>query len=131
MKSQQIKEFLMSVGEIELLTPKSSPEIRQGDERNEVKFQDEFIEIHKKHNPSLGFKIKKINDHIELCQIGCGQIVTNQRIEYRAAHPDEPNWRVKCANCGKYKHPSEPGIIENKSMMPTIFAEYRKSLKDK
>lgn len=131
MKTNELKEFLTSIGEIEDLTPKTSPEVRQGDEVNEVKYQTEFIEINRHHNPSLGFKLKKLNDHVQACEIGCGKIVANQVIEYRFVNPDEKRFRIKCTNCGKYKHPERDGIIEQSALVQTVFANYRKSLKDK
>lgn len=57
-------------------------------------------------NPTLGFRIKRIRNQSRLCEIGCGDIVDYQVVEYRFGTSPAPHWKTRCANCQKYLHPN-------------------------
>ena len=70
------------------------------------------VPVEVKENPTLGFDLIKVKDHVAICELGCGDIVTNQRIERRYCETPQPHWRTKCANCGCFVSPDGVGFIE-------------------
>jgi hypothetical protein len=127
MNKQQLLDFCQEVGQVEILKPKSVPNVRQDpDESNEVRIDDQWVTIDKQVNPSLGFKLKKINPHIEACQLGCGDIVEDQVIQYRMYAFDE-GWRTRCVNCQKALDPD--GNLVPGYAAPQAWATRRRQLK--
>lgn len=125
MKKEDLKEFIKSVAEIEELKPKKDPNIRLDDDAEDiVRVGDEWVELTAKSNPTLGFKFIKLKDRHAVCELGCGDIVSNQVIEKRFNRTPEPHWRVKCMNCSCYVSPDGKGFIESPTMVSAAYIKY-------
>lgn len=130
MEKKQLKDFIESVAEIKELAPKKDPKIRLDDGVNElVRHGDEWVEINSKENPTLGFKFIKLKDKHQSCELGCGDIVTNQVIERRLALTPEKHWRTRCQNCGCYLSPDGQGFLEGGHQIQAAYVKYFNSLK--
>lgn len=130
MNNKQLKEFVQSVAEIKELTPKKDPSIRLDDNAEElVRVGDEWFEITAKSNPTLGFKFIKLKEQHRACELGCGDIVANQKIEKRLAFTPEKHWRTRCANCGCYVSPDGEGFIEGGHQIAAAYLRHFNSLK--
>ena len=65
-----------------------------------------------KENPTLGFDLVKLKDKHSICQLGCGEVVTNQVIERRLATTPKKHWRTRCKNCDRYVGPDGQTFIK-------------------
>jgi len=129
MKKQQILDFLETVAEIQPKKPAKSPEHRlDATHTNDVVIDGEWVTINQKNNPSLGVKIIKLKDRHAVCELGCGDIVTNQVIESRICFHPESHWRTRCMNCGCYPTPDGKGFVQGSN---GIAAAYRAWLLEK
>ena len=63
-------------------------------------------------NPTLGFELVKLKDQHKLCELGCGEIVTNQIIEKRFGATPKSHWKTRCKNCDCYVSPDGEGFIK-------------------
>lgn len=93
----------------------------------EVRQNDEWLELERKTNPTLGFKFVKIKDQARPCELashGCKDFPINQIIEKRFVTTPEPHWRTRCANCGHYKHPGEQLLIASSGEMISVSNRY-------
>lgn len=125
MDKKQIQEFVESVAEVEYLRPKTDPSIRLDEtDINEIVYDGNLIEINKKSNPTLGYKLVKFKDVFRACELGCGDIVSNQRIEYKVQHPEDGCWRIRCVNCSRTVNP-EGGFLESHEV-GIFFSNYRR-----
>jgi hypothetical protein len=75
-------------------------------------------------NPTLGFDLVKVKDKHELCQLGCGEVVTNQVIELRHATTPKKHWRTRCRNCDCYVSPDGQGFIKGSHAVQHAFAKH-------
>lgn len=112
MDKKKFKEFLTSVAEVAEVKPTKNPSIRQSDDFDDlVRFENNMINISFEDNPTLGFKLVKLKENIKPCELGCGDIVTDQKIEKRLSITPRPHWKTKCMNCGCYVSPDKKGFI--------------------
>jgi hypothetical protein len=92
---------------------------------NEVVYDGEVIELERTFNPTLGIKFIRLKPRMEICEIGCGNIIDRQVLEKNYTTYPVPHWRTKCRTCGKYQHPSGDGLIEDKgTTIANTFATY-------
>lgn len=75
-------------------------------------------------NPTLGFQLIKLKDQHRLCELGCGEIVTNQIIERRYAQTPKKHWRTRCKNCDCYLGPDGKDFIKGSHAVQHAFARY-------
>lgn len=130
MEKKQLKDFIESVAEIKELSPKKDPAIRLDDGVDElVRYGNEWVELNSKANPTLGFKFIKLKDKHQACELGCGDIVTNQVIERRLAFTPQKHWRTRCQNCGCYVSPDGLGFIDGSHQVAAAFIRHFNSLK--
>lgn len=130
MDNKQLKEFIKQVAEIEELKPKKDPTIRLDDDAEDlVRLGNEWVEVTAKSNPTLGFKFIKLKETHKVCELGCGDIVTNQVIEWRLAMSPEKHWRTRCNNCACYVSPDGKGFIQGGHAIAAAYARYFNSLK--
>jgi hypothetical protein len=128
MDNNKLKEWIKTVAEIRDIKPAKSPT------HNRLPVQiitevDEFGEEHTTvrevtENKTLGFTLVKLKDTHRLCEMGCGDIVTNQVIERRLCLNPESHWRTRCANCGVYASPDGQGFIEGGHAVAAAFMRY-------
>lgn len=83
----------------------------------------EITEVENQANPTLGFELVKLKDQIALCELGCGDVVTNQLVERRICSGPKPHWRTQCKTCGCYLSPDGEYFVRGAH---AIAAEYVK-----
>jgi len=93
--------------------------IELDEDGNEIEVEREVTE-----NATLGFDLVGIKPILRACELGCGDIVANQRIERRFNRMPEPHWRTKCVNCSCYVSPDGEGFIEQPSMVAAAYLKY-------
>ena len=118
MDNKKFIEKLQEVAEVEFRAPKTIKEDHDTESPLEpVRYNGEIVYINRDTNPTLGVKVKKIKPSIQACQMGCGEIITNQIIESRYVLTPYRHWRERCGNCGKYTHPSGEGFVEDSKLI--------------
>jgi hypothetical protein len=64
--------------------------------------EEEEIEIEEiMYNPTLGYAIVGLKERHAVCELGCGEVVTNQKIQKKLIFTPERHWRTYCTNCKK------------------------------
>jgi hypothetical protein len=63
-------------------------------------------------NITIPKKIKSIKHQPKLCELNCGQMLINQKIERSYHSWPEPHWRTKCTNCQHYLHPKGDRLVK-------------------
>jgi hypothetical protein len=125
MDRTKLKQFLYEVAEVEELKPKKLATLKQDDDEiNQVLYQGQHIELNIKQNPTLGIKIKGLKPIVKECQLGCGQSIANQRIEFKHYGYPEPHWRTRCDNCQKYVSPCGEFLIDNASTFNAAYIKW-------
>ena len=125
MDNKQIKDFVESVAEIKLLKPVTDGS-RPPDDATEVFYNGEWIEVSQKANPTLGFKFIKLKDVERECELGCGKIVKNQKLERRLAFTPVKHWRTRCTKCQAYVHPNGVDLIKGSHLVQATFLKHFK-----
>ena len=75
-------------------------------------------------NPTLGFDLVKLKDQHRVCELGCGEVVTNQVIERRLATTPKKHWRTRCKNCDHYVSPDGEGFIKGSHAVQLAFVKH-------
>jgi hypothetical protein len=75
-------------------------------------------------NPTLGFKFIKLKDIERECQLGCGKIVKNQKLEKRLAFTPIKHWRTRCTTCQSYVHPNGVDLIKGAHLVQATFLRH-------
>lgn len=123
MDRKQIKEFCELVGIVEELKPVTSPEFRPSEQTEMVKFKDQWIEVNREQNDTLGFKLIKLKDQYRLCELGCGEVIPNQIIEKKVHFTPQSHWRTKCMACKKWVSPDGTQMIDSPQVYRRLLAE--------
>jgi hypothetical protein len=86
----------------------------------------EEIEVEREvtENPTLGFDLVKVKDRAAVCELGCGDIVTNQLIERKLATYPHKHWRTRCATCDHYVSPDGLGFIRGGHSIQQAYIVY-------
>ena len=128
MDNNILKQWIESVAEIKELKPvKSTSHPRLAVEvftEVDEDGEEQTIVREVNENPTLGFKLVRLRDQHRLCEIGCGDIVTNQVIEKRLCFSPEKHWRTRCATCGNYVSPDGKGFIEGGHTVAAAFVKW-------
>ena len=91
-------------------SPNSRPAIEYITEIDELGEEyQRAVEI--KDNPTLGFELIKLKEQHRLCELGCGDVVTNQVIERRHCESPKPHWRTRCGACNAFVSPTGEEFI--------------------
>lgn len=123
----KFKEWIKTVAEIKELSPKKDPNIRlDNDAQDLVRHGDEWVEVTAKANPTLGFQFVKLKDKTAVCELGCGDIVSNQVVEKRFCESPQPHWRTRCNNCGCFVSPDGVGFIEGGHQVQAAYVKFFK-----
>lgn len=130
MDKQEYTRKLAELAEVKQNKPKKTPGIRLDEtHQNDVRVGDEWILVNKDQNATLPLEFVKAKDVIRSCELGCGDIVTNQRIEKRLCWTPERHWRTKCATCGCYVSPDGLGFIEGAHQIQGAYIKHYNSIK--
>lgn len=125
MDKQEFKRQLEQVAEIKVPKPKTSPGIRLDEtHQNDVRVGDEWILVNKEQNDTLPFEFIKAKDRIASCELGCGDIVTNQVIEKRYCQSPVGHWRTRCGNCQCFVSPDGLGFIEGGHAVQAAYIKF-------
>lgn len=73
-------------------------------------------------NITIPKKIKAIKHEPKLCELGCGQMVIDQKIEKRYSDYPIKHWKTKCSNCQYYLHP-EGHLVRGTNEITAYFAK--------
>ena len=72
-------------------------------------------------NQTLGIEIIKLKPITKLCEMGCGKVIPNQKLEKRMSVYPVPHWKTKCCNCGKYLAPNGIDLLEDSHRAQAAF----------
>ena len=130
MDKQEYQRKLSELAEIKKPKPKTTPGIRLDDtDQNDVRNGEEWILVNKQQNDTLPIELVKTKDIIRSCELGCGEIVTNQVVEKRMCWTPKAHWRTKCVNCGCFVSPDGLGFIEGGHAIQAAYMRYFNGLK--
>lgn len=130
MDKKKFREFIESVAEIKDVKPLTDPKIRLDENSGgEVRYEDEWINIGKSVNPTLGFKFVKLKTTSRPCSLGCGDLVKNQVVEKKLHTYPNLHWRTNCKSCGHTVSPDGQGFIKGTGAIQAAF--YRWYIKNK
>lgn len=127
MDKNELKQRIQEVAIIKEKKPTKSPThnrlakevvIEVDDDGEEYEVEREITE-----NPTLGFELVALKDQHRVCELGCGNIVSNQKIEKRLTHYPEPHWRTRCVNCTRYISPLDGTMVE-KNKIQSVYWTY-------
>jgi hypothetical protein len=125
MDKNELKQRIEQVAVIKDLSPKKDPTIRLNDGVDEcVRAGDDWVEINSKYNPTLGFEFIKLKEQHRLCELNCGDIVSNQVIEKRLCTSPETHWRTRCANCKRYVSPEDGTMVTQHEIQSITWRYY-------
>ena len=127
MDPNELRQWLEQVAELKDRKP-----VRTASHRPAIEYITEVdedgeeyqIPVEVKDNPTLGFDLVKVKDQHRLCELGCGEIVTNQIIEKRHVITPKKHWRTRCKNCDCYVSPDGKGFIKGSHSVQHAFARY-------
>lgn len=134
MDKKEFRQKLEEVAVIKDRKPVRTPKHHRWAKETVIEIDEvtgEEIEVEREitENPTLGIEIVKLKDFIKLCDLGCGDIVTNQFVEKRFCPTPEPHWRTKCATCGKYVSPDGQGFITDSRCVNNAFMKHFRHVK--
>lgn len=75
-------------------------------------------------NDTLGFELVKLKPIFKACDLGCGQVVSDQVIERRLSIYPQSHWRTKCASCNKWVAPNGVDLLDNSTQAQTAFVKH-------
>ena len=92
----------------------------------------EEIEVEREitENSTLGFELVKLKDRTAMCELGCGDIVTNQVVESRLCDYPKPHWRTRCSSCGCFVSPDGLGFIEGGHAVQAAYQKYFRQVQE-
>jgi len=113
---QKLRELIEQVAEIEDVSPRSTTDVRYPEvDDNEIIIDGEEVVLNKQFNPTLGFELLKLKPVERLCELGCGKIIPDQKIERRFYTTPARHWRTKCVACGLWELPDKTGFVDSRS----------------
>lgn len=127
MDKHELKQRIQEVAIIKELKPTKSPQHNRlakeivtelDEDGNEIEVEREVTE-----NPTLGFELVALKEQHRLCELGCGNVVSNQVIETRLLQMPEKHWRTKCVNCGLHRSPID-GTMIDRTQIQNVFWKY-------
>lgn len=124
MDKQKFKDFLQEVAVIKELKPSTTGVRLDENSGGEVRYGNEWIEVGRHENPTLGFKFVKTKDKMKACELGCGDVVANQVIESKICVTPKPHWRTRCVNCDCFVSPDGKGFIKGGIQIQNAYTRY-------
>jgi hypothetical protein len=113
---KQLRELVAQVAEIKDLKPKTAPNVRLDDtDETEIVIDGEEVVLNKENNPTLGFELVKLKPVERVCELGCGKIVPNQKVEKKFYMTPKSHWRTRCDACGLWELPDKSGFVESRN----------------
>lgn len=131
MDPNEFRNKLNEIAETSFATPKRHSGTKTSTETTDVTIDGNTVAISDFYNPTLGVEMLKLKDINKLCELGCGKVVTNQRIESRRIQNPEPHWRTVCKNCDCFVGPDGKTLIEGSYKMASEFNKHYIELKNK
>lgn len=64
------------------------------------------------NNHSIPVAVRELKPIYKPCELGCGQDVSNQHIEYRRTHHN--TWLIKCMTCSLYQDPKTGLMVDHR-----------------
>lgn len=93
--------------------------------------EEEEIEIEEiMYNPTLGYVIVGLKERNAVCELGCGEVVSNQKIQKKLVFSPERHWRTYCTNCKKTVGP-DGELIYGQMNAQNAFSKYFFNKQDK
>lgn len=124
MDKKEFKTRLAELADFEEVTPRIlREEAGQYDQIHELNIDGELVEIDRTCNPTLGIRLIGLKPNTQACELGCGKIIDRQVVEKIRYQTPVEHWRTKCAECGKYQHPSGQGTVEGRNVSG-VFGKY-------
>ena len=120
------KEFKTRIAELADIEDIKVPVVNIRSKKQEEELADLFPPG---ENPTLGFELKRLKPQARLCELGCGDIVENQHIEYKKYEYPVTHWRTRCTTCECTLSPDGKGFIEGTVQVNNAFARYFKERK--
>jgi hypothetical protein len=77
-------------------------------------------------NITIPKTIKAIKHQPKLCELNCGQMVINQKIERSWHSWPEPHWRTKCTNCQHYLHPNGKELVKGINNFKSYYSKKKR-----
>lgn len=126
MDKDLFNQKLAELAVLKPLKPKHQPNIRLDEtHQNDVRLPNgEWIHINKESNPTLGFEFVKTKEQHRSCELGCGDIIADQKIERRLCFHPKKHWKTKCITCGKYQTPTKDGFDKTGTASQQSFIKY-------
>jgi hypothetical protein len=141
MDEKQLKQFLEQVAHVvdsNCIGPNGRISKRLLNKQSQVMTEiitnefgdEEEVEIQTTdYNETLGYAIIGLKENYRLCEIGCGEIVSNQVIEKRLVTTPTKHWRTHCKACHKTRGPD--GIMMTSPQAQQAFSKWFNSKQDK
>lgn len=121
------KEFKNRIAELAVIEDVKVASVNIRSKKQEEEMSDLFPPG---ENPTLGFELKAIRAQEKLCELGCGDMVANQRIEYKKHIYPIDHWRTRCVNCECTLSPDGKGFIEGVANVNNAYMRYFKNKRD-
>ena len=106
--------------------PKKITKIIENEFGEEEVIEEEEVE----YNTSLPFVLKELKPVVKLCEIGCGEIATNQIIQYKYYELPKPHWRTICRKCQKAVGP-DGELVTGSVQIQNVFFKHLNREQDK
>jgi hypothetical protein len=81
-------------------------------------------------NPTMPCVIAELKARHAICELGCGEIVTNQIIQTKMIQTPEWHWRTTCKNCNKTVGP-DGELIFGQMAAQNAFSKWFKDKQNK
>jgi hypothetical protein len=127
MDKNELRQRLEQVAELKDIKPPRTANYRPAIEYiTEVdELGEEYqVPVEITENPTLGFQLVKLKDQHRVCELGCGEIVTNQVIEKRYGQTPKSHWKTRCKNCDCYLTPDGLGFIKGGHQIQHAYMKY-------
>lgn len=98
---------------------------------NELGEEEVIEEIIDDYNPTLPFIVRELKPINKICELGCGNIVTNQIIHKKYYQIPRPHWRTSCKNCQSTIGPDGKTLIKGSANTQNAYFKYFNSEQDK
>lgn len=124
MDKKKFKDFLNEVAVIKDEKPTTTGYRLDENSGGEVRYNGEWVEVGRHANPTLGFKFVKLKEKMQACELGCGEIVSNQIVEKRFCESPRAHWRTRCSNCGCFVSPDGEGFISGGAQIHNAYVSW-------
>ena len=99
--------------------------------KNELGEEEVVEELVEEYNPTLPFIVGELKPNNKICELGCGEIVSNQVIYKRHYQSPQSHWKTSCKNCQKGLGPDGKTLIQGTTNIQNAFFKHFNSKQDK